>query len=84
MDLILYGVPAAGLIVALVEVVKHTVHLDTRWAPLLALGLGVVLAVLLRLEDPTVGTWLQTVLMGLMAGLSAAGFYSGGKAVAGR
>ncbi len=81
MDLVLYGIPAAGLIVALVEMVKRTVHLDTRWAPLLAVSFGVLLAVLAKLDNPSAGTWLQVVLLGLLAGLSASGLYSGGRAL---
>jgi len=81
-SLVLYGVPAAGLIVALVEVIKRSTGLPSRWAPLLAVGLGIALGVLARLDDPTHGTWLQTILLGLLAGLGASGLYSGGKALA--
>lgn len=79
--MVLYGVPAAGLIVALVELVKRSTGLETRWAPLLAVVLGVVLAVAARLDDPSRGTWLEMMLLGLLAGLGASGLYSGGKAL---
>lgn len=81
-DFILYGVPVAAVIVALVEMVKRTTGLNARYAALVAVVLGVGLAVLAKLDSPEAGTWLQTVILGLLAGLSAAGLYSGGKALA--
>ena len=81
MELVLIGLPAAAVVAALVEVVKRTANLDTRWAPLVSLAFGVLLACLARLDDPTVGTWFQTAMMGIMAGLAASGLYSGTRAV---
>lgn len=83
MDLLLVGLPAAVIIAALVEVVKVSVRLDTRWAPLVALALGICLALLARLDDPTLGTWFQTAMLGIVAGLSASGLYSGQKSLRG-
>lgn len=84
MDLILYGVPAAGLIVALVELVKRTTGMDSRYAPIVSVAIGVVLSVAAKLDNPSAGTWFQMILLGLLAGLSASGLYSGGKALAER
>lgn len=83
MDLQLYGVSGAGLIVALVELLKRGPGLPTRWAGVVAVAIGIVLGVLLKLDSPTVGTWLQVVLTGVLSGLSAAGLYSGTRAVRG-
>ncbi len=83
MELLLIGLPAAAVVAALVELVKRTANLDARWAPLVSLGLGILLACMARLDDPSIGTWFQTVMMGIMAGLSASGLYSGQKAIRG-
>lgn len=84
MDFSLYGVPIAALIVGLVEVAKRQ-GLPVRFASPLALALGLLFALLARLEDPSLGTWLQMALQGLVTGLVASGLYSGVKsAVLGR
>ena len=83
MDLVIYGLPIAAVIVGLVELAKGQ-GLPSRYAPVLAVALGLLFATLGRLDDPTVGTWLQTELLGLITGLSASGLYSGAKAQIGR
>lgn len=65
---------AIPVIVALVEVAKRT-GLTSRFAPILSVGLGLVL----------LGVWggetvSLNLLEGLIAGLSASGAYSGVKA----
>ena len=77
----IYGVAAAGLIIALVEMAKRSFGLTTRYAAPLALALGLILAAFVKLEQPDVGTWLQVELSGALAGLSASGLYSGQKAL---
>ena len=76
MDLVIYGLPIAAVIVGLVELAKGQ-GLPSRYAPVLAVCLGLLFATLGKLDDPTVGTWLQTELLGLITGLSASGLYSG-------
>jgi hypothetical protein len=70
---------AVPIIVGLVEVAKRTLRLPTRFAPLLALGLGVVSGFLMHSRDPG-----RALLEGLIIGLESAGLYSGGKALAGK
>lgn len=82
MELVVYSVPVAALIVGIVEVVKRSTGLEARWAAPLALALGVAFAVAARLDQPQAATWLQSVLLGLLTGLSASGMYSGTRAVA--
>jgi hypothetical protein len=82
-DLVLYSVPVVGLIMGLVEVAKRSLHLDARWAPLLALALGVVFGVLGKLDQPDTFTWVQSVVLGVLTGLGASGAYSGARAVSG-
>ena len=79
-NLVLYGFGAAGIILAIVQFAKGQ-GLADRWAPVLSLILGIVLATLAKLDAPTSGTWLQIELLGIMTGLSASGFYSGQKAI---
>ncbi len=80
MDLVIYGLPIAAVIVGLVELAKGQ-GLPSRYAPVLAVVLGLAFATLGRLDDPTAGTWLQVELLGLITGLSASGLYSGARAV---
>lgn len=63
---------------ALCEVAKRT-GLPARWVPLLAAVLGVVAGVLYLSPDEP----LQGVFLGLTAGLTAVGAYSGVSHVAG-
>ncbi|MCE5259930.1 MAG: hypothetical protein LLG44_12875 [Chloroflexi bacterium] len=81
-ELIVLGVPGAAIIVALVELAKRY-GLASRWSVLLAVGLGIGLAVVLQLAEihPQVAVWAQVVLGGVILGLSASGLYSGGKAI---
>jgi hypothetical protein len=66
----------APFVLAIVEAAKAGLKFDTRYAGLVALAVGVVLSLLLF--DSTLR--LQ-IFSGLVAGLTASGFYSGGKAL---
>lgn len=66
---------AVPLIVALVSIVK-TAGLKSKFAPLLSLGIGVGL--FFFFGDNTDA--LDRVFIGILAGLSASGLYSGAKA----
>lgn len=79
MELVLYSIPIAAVIVALVEIAKGQ-GLPSRYAAPLALGLGLLFATLAKLDNPAAGTWLEVELLGLVTGLSASGAYSGVKA----
>lgn len=65
-----------GLIMALVEAAKRT-GMPTRFAPLLALALGVVAGVFL--VSP--GDVVQGIVSGIAMGLASVGLYSGAKNV---
>ena len=62
------------VIVGLVQAIKKTGYVKSRFLPLLAIALGIV------------GAWLLTgfssldVIQGIIAGLSASGLWSGSKA----
>jgi hypothetical protein len=77
------GVVVVPLIVGLVEVAKGA-GLGARWAPAVALGLGVALSLGYRaaLGMPEGAAWAQAALSGLALGLAASGLYSGTRTVA--
>jgi hypothetical protein len=83
MDLLIAGLPASGVIVALVEGAKR-LGLPVRWAPLLAICLGLLGGVLAQLAAvaPPVHIWYEAAGGGIVLGLSASGLYSGAKALA--
>lgn len=76
------GVAMVPLIVGLVEVAKGA-GLAARWAPLLAVALGVAIGVGYRAAAGTLAPEGMAVagLHGLALGLAAAGLYSGARAV---
>ncbi len=82
MELLIAGLPASGVIVALVEGAKRA-GLPTRWAPTLAVLFGLVCGLLAQLAAvaPHVHLWYEAAGAGIVLGLSAAGLYSGSKAI---
>ena len=73
---------AAGLVIPLVEMVKAVFRMSSRWAPLVSLGLGLLcaFAVVWAFPEPPQHP-VVTAVIGLGIGLSAAGLYSGVKAL---
>jgi hypothetical protein len=76
------GVLLAPLIVGIVEMAKRA-GMATRWAPLLAVMLGLVISVWWGVGQGQSGAvaWLGMVLRGLALGLAAVGLYGSGKTV---
>lgn len=75
------GVMVVPLIVGLVEVAKR-LGLPRGWAPAVAVGLGLAIA----LGGEALGlagaaAWRDAAVTGLALGLSAAGLYSGARAI---
>lgn len=68
-----------ALVIGMTQVIKKGTGITRRYVPLLAVGLGIVIAFLVAKEVS-----LEAVLGGLIAGLSSMGLYSGGKTVAGK
>ncbi|MHB9031930.1 MAG: hypothetical protein ACYC6L_02670 [Anaerolineae bacterium] len=77
-DIVVFGVPGAVIIVALIELAKHY-GLPVRWAPLIALILGVGLSIGVYYAgiNAQVAIWLKLVLGGILCGLAAVGGFSG-------
>ena len=65
-----------AVIIGIVEAIKRTGYLDTRWSALVAVLLGVALAWFSNEGDLT-----DALFLGVVSGLMAAGLYSGTKAV---
>lgn len=63
------------IIVALVQMFKMTTWVQDRFAPFLAVGLGIVLAFLFA-EDMG-NNWSYAIFTGIIYGLSSSGLYSG-------
>jgi len=84
-ELLIGGVPLVALIVALVELAKQTMGLDSQYAPVTAVVLGILIAIGIQVSTlfPEFGTWFQVVVLGMVAGLLACGIYSGTKATMG-
>jgi hypothetical protein len=64
------------IIIALVQGVKMTGWLDDRFAPLLAIGFGILISIF---ADHETADWTNSALSGVIYGLSASGLYSGVK-----
>lgn len=74
----IYGIALVPLIVGIVEVTKQ-VGLPTRFAPLLALLLGLGSGFVMHTTSIS-----ETLVTGVMVGLSASGLYSAGKTMMGK
>lgn len=88
-DLALVTAAAAPIVVALVQGAKAAGITGSRWAVLVAMLCGVLVEGLIAATDMVDGFDLAddlalVILGGIVAGLAAAGIYSGGKAVAGQ
>ena len=81
-ELVVFGIPAAAIIIALIELAK-SYGMNARWAPLVAIVLGIGLSVGVYYSgiNPQVATWFKLLLGGVLVGLSAVGGFSGGRSV---
>ena len=86
LDVLVAGIPAGVVVVALVEAVKRLFKLDGDVAIAIALIVGVVVAIGAHMAavSPAFGEWWQTVVAGLLLGLSACGLFDLGQALKAR
>jgi len=75
------GIAASGIIVGLVQLAK-TLGFPTKFAGLLSVGMGLIMAVVYSFFRDT--TWFQVVVLGLGLGLTASGGWSTVKSAAGQ
>ena len=75
-DMVISGIPAIAIIVGVVEYFK-SLGLPTRYAPLLAMSLGIVTGLVVEAVNtyPTISPWVTAVVSGLAVGMSATGLY---------
>ncbi len=79
----LIGLAGAGVVAALLQAVKSAIGFPTRFAPLVAVGLGIAWNVGLRGAGIADETYPVAVVLGVLSGLGASGLYSGAKAIRG-
>ena len=70
---VLVAVILAPLTTGIIEVVKQTLNVDTRYLPILSLLVGVLVAVAIAFG--TGQDVVQFVLVGIVGGLGASGLY---------
>lgn len=77
MEFAVFGIPAAVLVVVIVQLLKSQLTLDGKWAILAAVVVGIALSVANYMANfvPGFAVWYEVVLAGLMAGLTACGLY---------
>lgn len=80
-QMLLAGFPVVLIITQLVHIAR-TVGLPSRFAPMVALVLGIAIAVGARASGvPIAPDWFSTVMDGILYGLAASGIYSGVKTI---
>jgi len=79
-ELLIVGIPVVGIIIGVVELAKRQ-GLSTRWAPVVAVGMGIGVSLLsqLAVRSPGFAEWYEAAGAGLVVGLVAAGVYSAQK-----
>jgi len=75
-NILIYGFPAIAIVMGLTEVIKR-LGLPTRFAPLVSIGLGIVVMILI----PNI-EWKEGIVKGIFLGLVTSGLWSGFKATA--
>lgn len=72
------GASALIIVIALVELAKR-LGFKKKYSPLLAVGLGIILSIAYTFYSGS--EIYQAIILGVIVGLSAIGFYSGSKNV---
>jgi fluoride ion exporter CrcB/FEX len=83
------GVAGAAVVMAIVLLIRQSISLPDRYIAALAVLVGIVLNVALRLateeaaivEEVAEPNWAATILTGFLAGLAATGLWEGQKAI---
>lgn len=85
-EFVIAGVPAGLVVVALVEAIKRVARIEGDGAIILAVIFGVVVAVAAQAATiwPAFALWWETVLAGVLLGLSACGLFDASKSVKAR
>jgi len=85
-EFVIAGVPAGLVVVALVEAIKRVARIEGDGAIILAVIFGVVVAVAAQAATiwPAFALWWETVLAGVLLGLSACGLFDASQSVKAR
>jgi hypothetical protein len=77
------GVAGAGVVLAVVALIRQMITIPDRYTSGLAVLVGIGLNVALRFTDAAdvSGDWMATILTGFLAGLAASGLWSAGKSI---
>ena len=78
-EYLLSPISQIGLIIGIAEVIKR-LGMDTKWIPLIDIGLGIASGLLINWLALGYGI-AQSIIMGIAMGLSACGLFSGVKNV---
>ena len=78
MNITVYDVVATTLIIGIIETLKKA-GLDTRFCPIVAMGLGVIIGMIFLSE----GNLGRGILVGIACGLSSCGLYDVAKKAVG-
>lgn len=81
------GVAGAGVVLAIVAMIRQTIPVPDRFTSALAVLIGIGLNIVLRTTTDAADTveglaavpWTATVLTGILAGLAASGLWSTGQ-----
>ena len=74
----------AGIVLALVGVLRQALKVSDRFAPLLAIALGIGWQLGGKASELLDASWAVAAISGVIVGLTASGLHSGGRALAGR
>ena len=85
MSFVVAGIPAAAVVVAIVQGIKAGLGIEGKAAILVAVAVGVLVAVGAQAATlwPAFGVWWETVIAGVLLGLAACGLFDVGQAVKG-
>lgn len=83
MEIIVAGVPAGLVVVAVVEAIKRVAKIEGDGAIIVVVIVGVLVALAAQAATvwPGFGVWWQTAVAGILLGLAACGLFDAGQAV---
>lgn len=86
MDILIVGIPAGIVVVAITEAIKRLAKIDGDQAIVVAMVVGMVLSLGSKVAAtwPEFSTWWEAIVAGVLLGLAACGLFDAGKAVISR
>ncbi len=86
LDIVVAGIPAGVVVVALVEAIKRIGKIEGDGAIIVAVIVGLLVALGAQAAAlwPGFAVWWQTAVAGILLGLAACGLYDAGQAIKGK